>query len=77
VKVAFGSVVLLNVPVPPLTIDHSPVAGGSGVLPPSGCVVPNSGIVCGPPALAVGPTPVIVTVVDTQLELPSTVSHRA
>jgi hypothetical protein len=48
--VAFG----LNVPVPPPTIDHMPVAPPAGVLPPSDAVVLNAQIVCGPLAVAVG-----------------------
>ena len=52
VKVAFGELALLNVPVPPLTTDHMPVPL-TGVLPPKPVVVPNSQIVCGPPTVAV------------------------
>jgi hypothetical protein len=46
--VAFG----LNVPVPPPTTDHMPVAPPAGVLPPRLAVVPRAQIVCGPQSVA-------------------------
>ena len=52
VKVAFGELALLKVPVPPLTTDHMPVPT-LGVLPPKPVVVPSAQIVCGPPTVAV------------------------
>ncbi len=61
VNVALGVVALgENVPVPPLTTDHAPVAPPVGVLPPRPVVVPRAQIVWGPPTVAVG-AGVIVT----------------
>jgi len=42
VKVAFGVALFgLKVPeTPPVTMDHAPVAGDAGVLPPRPVVVP-------------------------------------
>jgi hypothetical protein len=53
VNVAFAVVAFgLNVPVPPLTIDHVPVPT-EGVLPPNPAVVPSAQIVWPPPTVAV------------------------
>ncbi len=40
----------LNVPEPPVTTDHAPVALPVGVLPPRPVVEAFTQIVCGPPA---------------------------
>ena len=63
VNVAPGVVALgLNVPATPaVTIDHVPVAGAVGVLPPRLAVVPRAQIVCGPPAVAVGACLIVTT----------------
>jgi hypothetical protein len=56
VNVAFGVFAFgLNVPVAPaVTIDQVPVAGLTGVFPPSPAVVPRAQMVCGPPTVDVG-----------------------
>src|SRR5436189_247106 len=61
VKVELPLAALLNVPVPPLSIDHAPVPT-VGVLPPSPAVVPSAQIVCGPPTVAVVGAATTVTV---------------